>query len=76
MTTWQLRRLMAPRMWIEVTGSVCGLIKVDVNLAQTSFEIQLTSLPVSNNATAESLCDVDVNLWYNSLLVDAVTCDS
>jgi hypothetical protein len=53
MTTWQVRCLMAPRMWIKVTGSVCGLITVDVNLAQTSSEIQLTSLPVSHNATAE-----------------------
>jgi hypothetical protein len=53
MTTWQLRCPMAPRRWIEVIGSVGGLIPVDVNLAQTSSEIQLTSLPVSNNAMAE-----------------------
>jgi hypothetical protein len=34
-------------------GSVGGFPPVDVNLAQTSSEIQLTSLPVSNKATVE-----------------------
>lgn len=53
MTTWQLRCPMAPRIIDYSNCYGCGFFPVVISLTQTSFEIRLTLLPVSSNATID-----------------------